>query len=544
MKSFYSIQLIIIFFALGLFFAPTKSSSPYTDRSIASTTSIKEDMSELLDFKFLNATRNPKEVLAKLTQYYSASSQQAKVFIQVALRDASDELPDGLSYRLVPKIINEQYILEVQYTQKGLTDSAAAIEVDTFIKQFIKYHYKTKFHFYELYYNALNGDATSMHTMMEIKREAYVARAYIQDVSPSMKITSELEMSKIKKKVEKYAVLEKAQKTQKRLNRQKRLAQFTIDQKNLADIFKALVAKNDRQGTANLLEKILPWEIMQPLEKKMFKEHLTYMKNPLPLKKRILLYRGIDKNTIFLDSTNMKGAKVYDAIYSSQIFLLSHFLDTKKLTAKEFDNFHHSPFFLDLNSKKSNKFQRATPITSYFQAHSTDSFNSVFLSTSSDLGIAANFGRDRLAMLAIDPRMSYVNYASALKSEKEFLVPFFIFPDEILSTIQYSYDILYRDLGKDTNAEVQRRLLDAYYRKFSKSMDRLEADRLFIQIRANAKKYDNMYFDKNKSLMGPQFDSSMKSFIRSERKLFNTPLKPKMPQSCIDLMTVFNAILN
>lgn len=541
MKKLHPFHIVLMLFSLGLLFTPKFEIDSHSKRSIASSPAIKEDLREILDFKFIDSIKDPSEVLGKIDNIYG-SSKAVNTHMQVFLRDATKELPDDIGYRLVPRIINEQYVLEILYNQKGLSDSAAAIELETFIKHFIKFHYKTKFHFFELYYNALNGDATSMHILAELKRESFVTRAYVQDANSGKEKVVAIEMDKVKRMVEKYSDLEKAQKAQRRLNRQKRLAKFSVDQKNLAQTFKDLVARNDRQKTAELLEKILPWEVMQPLEKKMFKDHLFYMKNPLPLEKRILLYRGIDKNTIFLDANNQKGAKVFDALYSSQIFLLSHFLDSNKLTAKEFENFHQSTFLLDLHSKKSNKFQRATPITTYFQSHATDSFNSLFLSATSDLGIAANFGRDRLAMLAIDPRMGYANYASILKSEKEFLIPFFIFPDEILSTLQYSYDLLHRDLLGKVQPEVQRRLLEAYYRKFSKSMTQIEADHLFLKIKNNTKKFEDLYLSSKKSLMGPAFDTTMRAFIKSETRLINTPLRPKQPQSCLELMTIFNAL--
>lgn len=540
MKKLHIIHSIIIFLSLCFFFNPKIEIGHQTTRSIASTSTIKEDLQEILDFKFIGNNKNPKEVFAKIEQVYGAT-KEPNVHIQVFLKDATNNLPADLSYRIVPKIVNEQYVLEVQYNQKGLSDFAATVELSTFIRNFSKGHYKSKFHFFELYYNASNGDATSMHIMAEIKREAFVNRAYIQSEMPGVEKVVESELYNIKKMKEKYANLEKVQKTQIRLNRQKRLSQFSFDQKNLAPTFKDLVAKNDRIGTANLLEKILPWEIMQPLEKKMFKDHLTYMKNPLPIEQRILLYRGIDKNTIFLDASNQKGTKVFDAIYSSQIFLLSHFLDSKKLTSKEFENFHQTPFLLDFPSKKSNKYQRATPITTYFQSHAIDSFNSLFLSTTTDMKIAARFGRDRLAMLAIDPRLSYTNFASGLKSEKEFLIPFFIFPDEILSTIQYSYDLLHMNLGDKTDKEVHRKLLEAYYRKFDKSMSQLEADRLFFKLKNNTKEFDNLNLNPSKSLMGPGLDKTMRTFVKSEAQLSKTPLTPA-PRSCLELMTIFNAL--
>lgn len=541
MKKFHSLHLALIFFSVYFFFTPKSELNSHLARSVASSSSIQEDLRDILDFRFIDSIRDPKVVLAKMEKVYGPT-KSVNVHMQVFLKEATKELPADISYRIVPKIINEQYVLEVLYNKNNLSDSAAALELDTFIKHFAKFHYRSKFHFFELYYNAFNGDATSMHIMAELKREAFVARAYVQDANAGKEKVVAFEMDKVKRMVEKYSDLEKAQKTQRRLNRQKRLAQYSLDQKNLAQTFKDLVAKNDRQKTADLLDKILPWEIMQPLEKKMFKDHIFYMKNPLPLEQKILLYRGIDKNTIFLDASNQKGANVFDAIYSGQIFLLSHFLDSKKLTQKEFENFHNTPFLLDFPSKKSNKFQRATPITTYFQSHATDSFNSLFISTTSELGIAANFGRDRLAMLAIDPRMAYANYASVLKSEKEFLIPFFIFPDEILSTIQYSYDLLHLELSGKTHPEIQRRLLEAYYRKFSKSLTQLEADRLYFRLKNNTKKFDELYLSPKKSLMGPIFDATMRKFVKSEIQLINTPLRPKTPQSCLEIMAIFNTL--
>lgn len=70
-----------------------------------------------------------------------------------------------------------------------------------------------------------------MHIIAELKRESFVTRAYVQDANPGKEKVVAFEMDKVKRMVEKYSDLEKAQKAQRRINRQKRLAQFSIDQK-------------------------------------------------------------------------------------------------------------------------------------------------------------------------------------------------------------------------------------------------------------------------------------------------------------------------
>lgn len=146
MKKLHPFHIVLIIFSLGLFFTPKFEIDSHSKRSIASSTAIKEDLREILDFKFIDSIRDPKEVLGKIDKIYEPS-KAVNTHMQVFLRDATKELPDDISYRLAPKITNEQYVLEILYNQKGLSDSAAAIELDTFIKHFIKFHYKTKFHF-------------------------------------------------------------------------------------------------------------------------------------------------------------------------------------------------------------------------------------------------------------------------------------------------------------------------------------------------------------------------------------------------------------
>lgn len=532
---------ILIQFILAIVVFNYSSTITYNDpqRTIASTISIvsSNEIDELLTFKSLG-TKSEENLIKNLKEKHQHNGFQG---LGISFVSADDALEKNVTYRIIPRMNAGVYSIEIFYSQKALHDYYSFIEINHFLNSLTKHHYQTRFHFFELYFNAKKNHGVSIHNLAKIRRMAFFYRK-----TESLNRNSLIEENKRddiywKNKIDKYALIEKAQKSKSIIEKNKRLELLKpLDDKKIQIQLQQLAAKNDRKGVADLLQKLLPWEIMSPFEKSFYQNHLSYIRKPLPLEKRIFLYRGSDSNTFFPDATTPSNLTDEELAKNEKVFLTSHFLDYKELKLKHFNNLHKTSFMVDPFNQYSNQFQRSTAITSYFFQHSESSFTSPFLSLTSDFSIATNFGRRKITVLAVDPRSVYYNYSTRHRDEIEFLMPFLSFPDEVVAVHRYDYVDFMTKNSPGGGRKLLNLLEEKYKNELSKKMNPYQAQDLINKIKKNT--INELKFlsgQSNNPFMNPQFDRTIKEIIPNIPNFRYTIFTP-VNKSCVDLMKGFN----
>jgi hypothetical protein len=208
----------------------------------------------------------------------------------------------------------------------------------------------------------------------------------------------------------------------------------------------ALVAANDREGVARLLEAYLPLAIMEPVEKRLWTEWIDAIRHP-DYSKSPLLYRGIQDYNEFAPATRDAAG-----FYQPKGFL-SDILMRPLREASPADAGRHNP--ADRPQNLTRALRALTPMRLRFGTpsltatsplastpkisemmirHSLDrAHGSPFLSFTNSLSLAFNFAKDAVIIARIDPRRLMPNVVSRkAPQEEEILLPLILFPDEVV----------------------------------------------------------------------------------------------------------------
>src|SRR5690606_4018902 len=199
---------------------------------------------------------------------------------------------------------------------------------------------------------------------------------------------------------------------------------------------KSLVANGRRSEVAELLEKYLPREHMSPFESKFWNQMLETIRNPVPIKDRILVFRGIDEDMIY-SAADQAGKELSKeaALAEAKGFMMSSMMTknqgtwNRRLRSLQTMN---DKFVGQHNITKSSEWTRHFRVSTFFKQHSIDPKGSPFLSFTPKASVAYNFGRNRTAAYLIDPRALLANATTSFTSEFEFLTTLVTFPDELV----------------------------------------------------------------------------------------------------------------
>jgi hypothetical protein len=220
----------------------------------------------------------------------------------------------------------------------------------------------------------------------------------------------------------------KAASARRALWNKQRLQFNALEQKDSKKL-DALVRTDDRKGTRKVLETYLPWPLMDPVERSMWREWLDVMERPDP-KRKILVFRGLD------DDPKLKSEEG-----------VPYFLST--LLSKNQGNYNRRLRSFAVQRERF-KFEggpaqimkNGSSIFSAMHDHSLMPIASPWLSTSS-LEVAARFGQTRLGAFLIDERLAMVNIFAeeSLAMEMERLVPLILFPSDLIFEQDKGIDI-------------------------------------------------------------------------------------------------------
>lgn len=192
-----------------------------------------------------------------------------------------------------------------------------------------------------------------------------------------------------------------------------------------------LVAKNDRKGARKLVEQYLPWDLMEPSEKKAWTEWLEAMESP-DAKKSKIVFRGM------YDDMVMKNAK-------GEVYLMSTVLTknqgsyTRRLRSLATMREKFGMEALRDADSVYNLGKNPGSISVMMANHAIEAKGSPFLSTAS-YDVATKFGPRKLGTFQIDERRLILNALSPDRYlyQHEMLTPLFIFPDEVVHYHDYA----------------------------------------------------------------------------------------------------------
>lgn len=358
------------------------------------------------------------------------------------------------AYRIVPGVHDGIPFIEIFYTKASLKDLGASVYIKNFLVQFTKKTFNTTASFHEYYFNARAtrvfstkiAHAAMRKTLSEM-RTVFREHFPTYDFIPYAKLM-----------FEKLYHLEKLDRIiQAKMNSHKydlknaRTAKLKTALKNMDEQkLKMLIMNNNRKEVARLLSLALPWEEFNKVEEEFWKISLDAIANPVPLKDRILIYRGIGE--IPTHSYDQKGVPrdTFQSYKMNDFYVLSNmFNDQQGEISTSLNNYEKFYYNVLLYSDHNNKeLIKDSVLTTLFRNHSNNSRFSPMISMTPRINIANVFGKGKIIAAALDPRLVNFNHANTLLNEVEFLTPFTLFPDDIVG----SYNTNYQNLGDDTVA--------------------------------------------------------------------------------------------
>lgn len=343
-------------------------------------------------------------------------------------------LPSNVSFKLEPEIMEYDIdvyhyykdIYTIRYSDNSFRDLDSIKSLDNLLNRLLEFRLITQpdFRFQETILNAKLGDPNSLKLLLNL-------RGTLDD--PEM-IALGFSLDKR---------IEALKKEQKILKVKRKELLEELDNLDDSKQFRNLVANNDKKGVGNLLRKYLPWEDMAPIESKFWNNYLDVLENPLPLEKKVLVYRGIDDDYFHPLSVDGKRLSQDDALRESKGFLMSTILVknqgswNRRLRSLESMNNKYIGTIVDGDSTVSS----TARISTMFYKHSLEPKGSPFLSFTPGKNTSYLFGKHKAGIFLIDPRLLMVNAFSGFKGELEFLLPFAVFPDEVVGIVSKEHGL-------------------------------------------------------------------------------------------------------
>lgn len=506
----------------------------------------QEEVLQVFEFhesKISHAKKDYRKTILEYVKNYTLFRGTYSSGNEIALEFIEDStLPKDVAYFPQFQAKNNTYKIIVLHSKEAISDPVASSEFLNFLRTLKNEKYlMSHFAAFEMYYNAIERDPITAQNWAKIREAATELDSeddFGIDASNALK-TRTAEWAKEK---EDYA--EKAQlqiKQQKKLDKERRAVIDSLDKATDDLQFKNLVAKNDRKGVADLLKKYLPWEQMAPFEKRYWETYLETIQHPLPMDKRIFIYRGVQDDFIYSAYQGGKELEREVAKKEGKVFVMSSIMTKnqgtwnrrlRSLTAM-------NEKFIATNAKLEDEYTKSARIMTMFVNHSQNPQGSPFLSFTPKFEVAKQFGANRMSAYAVDPRLLSFNFASKYKTEVEFLMPLMAFPEDVVAFFD---DQIHTDMD---NTEAQMKSL--FKEKLIKEHGEQKATALYQSVMKNSKEYFdsalNRYEGKMTSAVAPKEPNFLvKFFDKIFSKKVEAPVAnvaPAKGAACVDIITSF-----
>lgn len=353
------------------------------------------------------------------------------------------------AYRIIPAIKESVPVVEIFYDKAALNDLPSTIYLKSLLTKFLQKSFNTPASFHEYYFNSRATKNFSLKVANTIafsalndsrdllrgKYPEYVNDQYFDEIQNKMRTMERqnriFEMNNTQTK--------HTAKTARVKKMQDYLA--TLNDHHL----KMLVMNNKRKEVAHIISMALPWEDFNKVEEEFWKISLDAIRNPVPFKDRILVYRGIGEiPTYALESTG-KEMSVHQSYEKNDFFILSNMFNNNSGDIHQglsrFDPIYNK---IISKSERTQELVKDTTLTTIMHNHSGSSKFSPMISMTPRTQVAGLFAKGKVIAAAIDPRLLNYNFANTLIHEVEFLTPFMLFPEDIVANYNSNYQA---DLG-------------------------------------------------------------------------------------------------
>ncbi len=420
--------------------------APPTDGKAVSSTAffnpndeVKEILSRLKD------RSDGVEILNKRAKYLNNTVRLGEY--KYVIKEV-DSLPNGALAQIVPEYPKgESLNISVYITPEGAKNPAVVLEelihMDQitgskkgfYVSEAAKISYSNPYHWAETVANAQAGSQTALRKLASTEFEALIAvdKNYASYFSTGLFDQDDLKIWK------EYFAKRKAQTEQlykdatKELSAQMKIKKAEWEKQRLAfdaleaqeDKLNHLIAKNDRKGVRELLEKYLPWPLMEPTEQKAWKEWLDAIEHPNPNNTE-LVFRGLDGETI-LKNAEGKPYLMSTVLTKNQGNYTRRLRSLTTMREKFGSDYLGRRLHQVIEGGNSN-----ITLSNMMLNHADDPKGSPFLSSSNDM-VATRFGSTKKVAILIDKKRLLLNgQAIDYSTEFERLIPLIVFPDEII----------------------------------------------------------------------------------------------------------------
>ncbi len=365
------------------------------------------------------------KIISQFDSYYSSKNRLAAY----ELRVNETELDENVFVELNAYVDNGRHVIEVRVDPGHKEISKGSLkELDEMIKYILtSSSFNTPLAFFETLYNASRDHLESQRILLEVKKKV-ISRAFSESEELVEAIDEEIAEIDTALTAQRKEVI-KAEKVRREII-------DGLDKAAKSKQLKDLLQANDRAGVSDLVRTYLPFEYMTPMEKDYWNFILEKIKNPAPLKDRVLMYRGTSEDRLYPRVIDGKEISKEAAVSSGELAQMSTIISKNQGTwnrrlrslqttyTKPFSNLE---FGNDVDTAKS------TRITTWMKRHSENPQGSMFLSYTPSFSVAKRFGFNSMGAYLIDPSMLLFNQMSGFESEMEYLHALFNFPDEMVA---------------------------------------------------------------------------------------------------------------
>jgi hypothetical protein len=371
-----------------------------------------------------------------------------------------NEIQGGHLAQVVPDFSSGAYQINLFMTKEGIKNPAVIMEELIHLQQITNartpwntskklFNFTHPYQWAEVVANAQAGSLQAAEALARLELEATIASkealAYFQSkgvltVEENMRSYLEARTAhaeKIHTEVAARARTDLDTRRAKQERSRKILDQLNADQATL----NKLVANNDRKGVRRLVDKHLPWDLMEPSEKKAWQTWLEAIESP-DKKNSKLVFRGMGNDLV--RKTENGG-----------VYLTSGALGKSGTQAPEGlrslenigDSFGRQRLISDGMVSYAGEVTNPTSVTAMMSNHVARPERSPFLSFSS-LNEASKSSKGKYGAFLIDERRLLSNVVSGFPNELERMAPLFIFPDEVVANQNFA-----NGLGNERNKE-------------------------------------------------------------------------------------------
>lgn len=372
-------------------------------------------------------------------------------------------------------------------------------------------YFPNTYSFFEAMFNAKFGDDLAIKNLKNLQQISIDSEVQLGASEEKEILAKEIEGLDLR--------IAQVKKDRKKMEASRKEVMAALDKASDDGQLRTLLQKNDRQGVAGLLEKYLPREQMTPMENKFWDQILYKIKNPVPLKDRVLMFRGTLGDRLYPAIENGKEIAYEQAVKEGKLAAMSTVITRNQGTwnrrLRSLQTIYDKKLTQNPNNISS-PFTQSARLTTWMKQHSIEAQGSPFLSFTSDFDVGMRFGfsigksdaadkegAKSLGAFLIDPEILVFNQMTSFKGEMEYLHSLISFPDEMVSYVDESVN------GTLTTQEVRKLIYDGFHARIVAQYGEEASSEIIEKIENTSK----LFNDQATAYLHPQFKTVKKEVL-------------------------------